>query len=120
MWPRAVEIGLGVWLGMSPFIFRYTDDMQAWRTLDLAAAALIIGFGLLSFWRPSHRAHVVTLFVAGLLAGYSYFVIGQPAPAHAQNHLIVGILLAMLALIPSQYDKPRVKWERYYSRVETR
>ena len=115
MWPRTVEILVGVWLAVSPFVFGYTDEMAAWWTIDFLAATLIVGVGMVRFWRPMRRAKVVTLFVAGALAGYSYLALDHPSPPHAQNHLVVGILLLMMAMIPSPSERPPAKLLRFHA-----
>jgi hypothetical protein len=39
MWPRVVELMLGAWLMMSPFIFQDTMRVEAFMVRDLAFGA---------------------------------------------------------------------------------
>lgn len=114
MWARVIEVMLGCWLAMSPFVFGYRpeDAPVLWIT-DFAGAAAVILFALLSFAPALRRAHLGNLAVAAWLVGTGYA--WGPTPAH-QNHLIVGLLLAMLAIVPSEADLPHPSWRARWSR----
>lgn len=112
MWARVVEIMLGCWLLVSPFVFGHpSDDAVAWG-IDFAAGSLVILLGLLSFWRPARWAHLALLLVAaGLIAG-AYARSGESALASAQNHMSIGVLLLMFAIIPNDASQPPHGWRR--------
>ncbi|MFN7147530.1 MAG: SPW repeat protein, partial [Myxococcota bacterium] len=113
MWGRVVEVMLGGWLAMSPFVFHHAPDARALWTTDVLAATAIVTLALLSFQRHLRRAHLGQLLVAAWLVVVGW--LGAPAPA-AQNHLVVGLLLAMLAIVPSHASRPSPSWEARWSR----
>lgn len=109
MWPRNVEAMLALWLALSPFIFDVSARHSGVWAVDLAAAVLILVLSLGSYWRPLHRAHLGTAIVglAVLLIGY---VQPRPVPSWHQNHVVVGLLLIMFAIIPGRASLPPSPW----------
>lgn len=113
MWPRVVETMIGVWLLLSPFVFGHPDDgTAAWAT-DLACGSATLAFALLSFWRPTRHARWGLLLVVAWLLAYGYFGTPTPPPPHAQNDLVVGLLLLMLALLPNEVNQPPERWRTF-------
>jgi hypothetical protein len=93
-------------------VFAHSDANLAWWINDIAAGVGIIVFGLLSFWHPTRRAHLLTIFVACWLIGFAYtYGLGDAAPA-SQNHLAVGFMLLMFAVIPNKASDPPGSWAR--------
>ena len=115
MFGRIVEVMLGCWLILSPFIFRHPDEKVAWWVNDIACgtAALLLAF--LSYWRPLRYAHLVTLLIGAWLAGYAWVAAGHDAAPALQNEIIVGMLLMMFALVPNYADLPPQRWRDYYA-----
>lgn len=113
MWARVVEVMLGCWLAVSPFVFRHGPDTRDLWTTDLACAAIIVTLALLSFAPRLRRAHLGQLAVAAWLVGFGYT--GEGAPAH-QNQIVVGLLLAMLAIVPSEASRPPPSWRAWWAR----
>jgi peptidoglycan/LPS O-acetylase OafA/YrhL len=111
MWPRNVEAMLALWLALSPFIFQIPARHTGAWAVDLGAALLIMMFSLASYWRPLRRAHLGTLAVGLGLAIYG-FVQSRPPPSWHQNHILVGLLLVMFAIIPAQANAPPRPWRR--------
>ncbi|OYP32954.1 hypothetical protein [Rhodopirellula sp. MGV] len=110
MWGRVVEIMTAVWLAASPFVFRVHDDSVVLWT-DLGLAFLICLFSGLSYWRPTQHAHLLTLVVASGLAIWGRFASEAPT-AIGQNHIVVGLFLMMIALVPNDASLPPVKWRQ--------
>lgn len=111
MWSRVVEIMLGCWLLMSPFIFAYASDATALWVNDLACGSAVILFGVFSYWRPTQHAHLLILAVGTWLCVFAYRQgFGGASPA-SQNHLILGMLLLMFAIIPNDATRPAPGWE---------
>ncbi|TWU26760.1 hypothetical protein Pla52o_06150 [Novipirellula galeiformis] len=108
MWGRMIEIMTAVWLAASPFIFRsQADAMILWG--DLSIALLICTLAGLSYWRPTRYAHLLILVVAvGLILWGRFF--DTPPPAVHQNHIVVGLFLLMIALIPNHASHPPTAW----------
>ena len=111
MWSRVVEVMLGCWLLMSPFLLEHeTSEIAYWIT-DFTCGGAVILFGLLSYWRPTRHAHLLSLIAGGWLIGFAYFKGFGSAPPAAQNHLILGLLLIMFAVIPNHAGRAASEWD---------
>jgi hypothetical protein len=118
MWARTVEVMLGFWFAASPFIFSHSPDEPRLWWNDLGSAFLIIAISLLSFWSRTRRAHLLNILVALWLIGFGYFGFGDPPPPAAQNDLTVGLILLMLAIIPSEATLPPRGWREFVKMQE--
>jgi len=111
MWARIVELMLGCWLVVSPFVFRHGGGRTDLWVNDLAWGSVLVVVALLCHWRPLRRLHLLNVVTAGWLLVFGYTSIeGHPAPPHTQNHMIVGLLVLMLAVIPSAATRPPPGW----------
>lgn len=110
MWPRVVEMMLGCWLLASPFIFGHTAEQTGRWIVDLGGGLAIIGLSLSCYWRPMRRAHLGILLVAAGLMAFGYFAEPHPPPPALQNDLVLGLLVSMFAIIPSECHLPPMKW----------
>ncbi|QEG38454.1 SPW repeat domain-containing protein [Roseimaritima ulvae] len=108
MWGRVVEIMTAVWLAASPWIFRTAADTSlVWADLSIALAiATLAG---LSYWKPTRHAHLLTLLVATGLIVWGRLA-GTPPPYEHQNHIVVGLFLLLIALIPNDASNPPRAW----------
>lgn len=117
MWPRVIEISLGVWLAVSPFVFEYDldGDRFLWWNGYLCAAAAIAA-ALVSFKPRLERAHAVTVAVGLWLVatGYLFVPFAAEVPPEFQNFVMVGWLLVMFAVLPSRSDTPPRAWEDWW------
>ncbi len=118
MWARTVEVMLGLWLAASPFIFSHSPDQPRLWWNDFGSAFLIITISLLSFWSRTTRAHLLNILVAVWLVGFGYFGFGDPPPPAAQNDFVVGLILLMLAIIPSEATLPPQGWRKFTRMLE--
>jgi hypothetical protein len=109
MWARVVETMLACWLALSPLIFRRAEAPASLWAIDLAAAALIALFALASFWPPTRRAHLAILAVALALIAAAIAAPYPPAPSD-QNHVLVGLLLLLFAIVPNEATQPPRSW----------
>lgn len=112
MWPRTVELMLGVWLTISPFVFRGTQRWIEYSINDAISGGLVIACSLLAFWPPMRRANLGTLVVAAWLVTYGYFSAARPGPPAAQNDIVVGLLLAVFAILPTRANEPPDGWHQ--------
>lgn len=119
MWARIVQVMLGCWLAISPFIFRLSPDEKTVWFNDLTCALLIIASCLLSYWPPCRLAYLVTLPLSLWLIGFGYFASPYPSPPALQNDLMVGLLLLMFAIVPNEAASPPLAWRDYYSRNDS-
>jgi len=109
MWARVVEFMLGCWLAVSPFVFQHADQAVL-SAIDYAAATAVITFALLSYWPPARWAHLGTLAVAtGLIVVGRASAWSDLAPGY-QNHIVVGLLLLMFAIVPNDASQPPRSW----------
>ena len=116
MWARVIEVMLGCWLAMSPFIFRHSaEDRVLWFN-DLFAAMVVIMLALVSFWRPLRFAHVANLVITLWLIAFGFWASPYPAPPALQNNIVVGLLLLMFAMIPNEATRPPRPWRDFVAR----
>jgi MFS family permease len=115
MWPRIVEVMLGCWLALSPFIFRHVAEQRALWFNDLFCAAAVVVIALLSDWPPCRRAHLAIIGVGLWLVGFGYLGSPHPTPPALQNSVLVGALLLMFAIIPSEASLPPRSWRDYFA-----
>lgn len=113
MWARVVEVMLGCWLAVSPFVFRHSaEDRMLWFS-DLLSALVVMVLALSSFWRPLRYAHLgivavgLWLIVVGYVAPY-------PTPPAFQNDIAVGLLLLIFAIVPNNAAQPPKPWREFY------
>ena len=112
MWARAIEVMLGLWLVLSPWIFGHWPAAPS--RSDLVSGSVVVVLAVLSFWAPARRAHLGILVVAAWVAGYGYLAFPHPAPPGAQNDILVGLTLLIFAIIPPDANQPPPSWRRFY------
>lgn len=118
MWPRTVEAMLALWLATSPFIFRYRalgEPSWTWWH-DFIVATLLAGLALVSFVHQTRRAHLLELLIAAWLIGYGWLTAEDVFDGPRQNWMCLGLLLLMLAIIPSDCVKPPYRWQEWNER----
>jgi multisubunit Na+/H+ antiporter MnhF subunit len=116
MWARVIEVMLGCWLAMSPFIFRHSaEDRVLWFN-DLFGAMVVIMLALISFWPPLRFAHVANLVIALWLIAFGFWASSYPAPPALQNDIVVGLLLLMFAIVPNKATRPPRPWRDFFAR----
>jgi hypothetical protein len=111
MWARVVEVMLGLWLLISPFIFGHSAGNTGLWINDLVCGFLLMTLALLSFWHPLRYAHLAIGIVALWLIAFGFFV-PYPAPPASQNHILLGLVLLMFAIIPNDANLPPPSWRR--------
>ena len=118
MWGRVVEFMLACWLSISPFIFSYKKDALFFWFNDLTCSSLIALFALVSYYKPLRKMHLCNLLVACYLIALSYFFRSSPLYEPLQNYMVLGLLLLMIALVPSEANQPPVPWREFYKRIK--
>lgn len=112
MWPRHIELAIGVWLLLSPFIFRHGERTGLWAT-DLVCGTAVIVLSLLAHWGKAFRAHLLELPFALWMMGFGWWGARASALGGYQNEILAGFLLAMFAIIPGDASLPPPKWRRF-------
>ncbi|QRK05937.1 SPW repeat protein [Archangium violaceum] len=115
MWPRVVETLLGLWLVLSPFIFRHPEGASGQWVNDLTCGVLTMTLALLSCWERTRHAHLGLLAVSAWLVGFGYFVGGYPSAPGYQNNIFVGLILVLFAIIPNEANKPPRPWRELHA-----
>ena len=113
MWPRVVEVMIGVWLAMSPFVFHRSFDHPPYWWNDFASSVLVMTFALLSFWHRTRHAHLLQIVMGLWLMGWA-FANGfgsEPVPPILQNDVMTGFTLLMFAILPNRASRPSASWE---------
>jgi len=116
MWARVVEFMLACWLAVSPFIFQYPDDAIFFWCSDLITSSLIAFFALISIYLPLRKMHLCNLIVSFYLIAVAYFLKESPLQGALQNYVVLGLLLLMIAIVPTDADKPPKPWRDFYHR----
>lgn len=115
MWPRVVEVMLGLWLLVSPFVFRHPAGERVLWASDLVCAVAVATLALLSYRERWRRVHLFELAVSGWLVLFGYLGGGEGRPPGFQNALFVGLTLLLLNIIPSEANQPPRKWREFYA-----
>lgn len=116
MWARVVEVMLGCWLAVSPFVFRLSSEDRVLWFNDLFSALGVIVLALVSFWPPTQFAHVANFAIGLWLIAFGFFASSYPTPPALQNDIIVGLLLLMFAIIPNHASRPPQPWHDFFAR----
>ncbi|HEY4255514.1 MAG TPA: SPW repeat protein [Chlamydiales bacterium] len=107
MWARIIELMLACWLSLSPFIFHHPSESTFLWNNDLVCGAFVALLALLSFWNPIEKIHLAIFPISVYLVIAAFT--NSPSPA-IENHLVLGLLLAMLSLVPSHAESPPRQW----------
>jgi hypothetical protein len=113
MWARVAELMLGAWLMISPLVFRGTASADSFVMRDLSCGAAVIALSLLSFWTRTGWAHLITAALAVALGLMGYLGSDRPGPPAAQNEIMIGMLLLLLAIVPNEANQPPPAWRRF-------
>jgi hypothetical protein len=112
MWPRLVEIVLALWLLAGSWWLSAGPELPATRPLELFAAGAIILVALLSFHRRLRRIYLMQLVIGLWLVGYGFWISAGPAPPAVQNAMLLGAVLLMFGVIPTEANQPPRSWRR--------
>lgn len=113
MWARVIEVMIAIWLILSPFIFRYPSQETFLWMNDFICAFSVALCALLSFWHPLRKIHLVTLAIAFYLWALGYIDFPEKASIASQNSAVIGLLLLMLAIVPSHAEQPSYSWKKF-------
>ena len=106
MWPRVVEVMLGAWLVITPFVFRGTEGIDRYAANAVISGTIIIVASLMAFWRRAGWMCYVTLAASLWVAAHGYVAAVRPGPPAAQNEIMVGLLLLLFAILPNDVNRP--------------
>jgi hypothetical protein len=109
---------LGVWLTMTPFVFRL-EQPSVWQ-LEVMVGIAVMVLSLLSFWERTEWAHWVTLGLAVAFGLFAWSWFERPGPPLAQNDILVALLIATFAILPNHIFMPPRAWREFEARRSTR
>ncbi len=111
MWARIIEVMLGCWLLVSPFVFRHpAADTFLWIN-DLAVGGVVITISLLGCWSRLGKIRLLNLVTSAYLYTIALALNWPPPPPGAyQNYIVVALLLLILAIIPTSSAVPPKPW----------
>jgi hypothetical protein len=112
MWPRDLEFSLGLWLLFSPFIFGHDDGATGLWATDLLCGAFVLIVALLAYHPRLRYVHLAQLLPALWLIVGGWLAAQEGFPPASQNQIVVGLLIAMIAIVPSKTDQPPEAWRR--------
>ena len=115
MWPRITELAIGIWLCVSPLLFRASDSTAALASNSFICGTLVMATSFLSFWEPTRHARIGTALVGLWLLGFSYATAGRPAALELQNLFVSGLLLILFAVVPNEANRPPRPWRKFVS-----
>ncbi len=116
MWPRVVEVMLGCWLLISPFVFRLPPGETFLWANSFAAGAVVIAISLAACKPSWERVRFLNLAVCAYLVLSAYFAPPGPwpPPPAYQSWLVVALLILITAVIPTQSTRPPRAWQAFY------
>jgi hypothetical protein len=100
---------LGLWLAASPFVLGH-ETGALWLN-DFVCGFTIVALAVLSFAEKLRHAHLGSGIVALWLIVYG-FLASAPSPLASQNHILLGLVLAMFAIIPNEANLPPRSWRK--------
>ena len=110
MWPRTVEVMLGCWLLVTPFVFGGTAQIDEYIVNAVVSGCVVIVASLFSFRDRTRLAHLVTLMVSLWLVAHGYFSAPRPGPPAAQNEMVIGLTLLLCAILPNEINAVPRPW----------
>ncbi|MBP7074632.1 MAG: hypothetical protein KBA81_04530 [Rhabdochlamydiaceae bacterium] len=117
MWARVIEFMLACWLAISPFIFAYPDEAIFFWVSDFGCSVAIAFFAFISFYDPLKKMHLCNLFAAFYLIALGFCSKESFLHYALQNYIVLGILLLMLAIIPTDASQQPKPWRDFYNEL---
>ena len=114
MWPRVIELFLGIWLAISPFVFSISGDETFLWANDFTCAAWLAFFSLLSFGKSFEKAHLLNLPAGLWLIAAAFLFKPSPPPPAYQNFVVTGFLVLLISILPSRSDQIPRSWRKHY------
>lgn len=112
MWAHTVVTLLGLWLVITPIIFRVPTMSGGLWLHDLSVGLLIMAFGAFSVFRKFDFLRLFNLLISLYLIIRAHFFFSHPRPPLEQNHYVIGLLLLMFIILPRWTNLPPEAIER--------
>jgi hypothetical protein len=105
-WPRYAELLVAIWLIASGWTLDRSPD---YRAVAVASGLAVVAFDFLSIAGVLRYLHLLILPVSAAQIALGLFYLPVRS-AGAQNLIVVGLLLAMLAILPTEATQPPPEW----------
>lgn len=116
MWARWLESLIAAWLIASAWLFSLVGVTER-LVVPLAAGVVLLLIEFAARWR--HALHLLVLPVALALIAWGWARFPRPGPAAAQNAILAGLVLGLLAIVPSAAGEPPSAWRPHVRTEET-
>lgn len=117
MWPRIVELLMGAWLLASPLVLENAPGGVD-RVVTWLSGVAVLALSGSTFAERFRRNHLGNLVVAAALIAWGWSQAPRPGPAWAQSLILTGLLLGLVAVVPTQASLPPEGWRRYLAEEE--
>jgi hypothetical protein len=67
----------------------------------------------LCFWPPLSKAHLLHLGIGAFLVATGFLAPTSPPPPALENHVIVGLLLILFGILPSNASESPRGWREF-------
>lgn len=104
MWARSIVMTLGLWLMASPYFLQ--PEPQAGVLYASVQGLIVVVLSGFAMTKKFEKTAVLIFFHALYLSAKGRFGFDHPQPPMAQNLIIIGILIAMLIIIPLRSLEP--------------
>jgi general stress protein CsbA len=95
MWPRIVNVILGVWLMAAPAILNYGDPAQ---TNDRIVGPIAAAFAVIAIWEVTRSVRWVNTML-GLWLLVAPWILGYDSSAAILNSLVAGAIMALVSMV---------------------
>lgn len=116
-WPRIAEMVLAVWLGAAPYWVIRPDD-PILLVHDMILSALIATCSAVAMaLKHCQWFNLINVALGFWLVGFAYLFARGIDEVVAQNEILVGLAVAMIAIVPTRSLEPPAEWVAYYGRT---
>jgi hypothetical protein len=110
-WTRFSELFLALWLIASAWLL--TQPVPSpYPAIALVTGLAVVAIDVLSIARPRRCLYLLILPIAAIQIGLGLFYLPVRSPA-AQNLITVALLLAILAILPTEATRPPAAWQEF-------
>lgn len=113
MWARHCEVFLGLWLAVSWLLFSYPSKMSSFVYIDWIGCTLICVFSLSCYWDRMRHLHLLNFIVACIYIVFVLISENDTGLPLYQNYMVVGLLLLMFSIIPTNTSQPPHAWRKF-------
>lgn len=113
-WQDWLNMLLGAWLFASPWVLKYADDFPRAAWSAWISGAAIVLFAAFALYLPKAVEEIANALL-GIWVAVSPWVIGFAANRDVTtNALLVGVLVALLAIWAAEFGHNIGKWHNNY------